>query len=209
MRVVVADDDRLTAHTLSDSLARYGLDPVAVTHTPGQALEQTITLRPDCLVIDLDFGPGPNGLDVATRARRILPLLGVVVITAFEDPRLQSPRQPDTPIGSVYLVKQQIENPEQVAVAARLAVELANNPSRSKESKRKLELSDTQAELLRLVALGFSNQAISQQLFQTPDSVKKSISRLAKKLEVDNSAEKNARVALTQRYLQLSGHFRA
>jgi len=82
-RVVVADDDRLTALTLTDSLARHGLLPVGVAHDAGQALASTLSLKPDALVVDLDFGPGPTGLDVAVKARRALPGPGVVMVTAY------------------------------------------------------------------------------------------------------------------------------
>jgi DNA-binding NarL/FixJ family response regulator len=209
LTVVVADDDRLTALTLGDSLSRYGLSLLAVLHTPGEALATTLELKPDVLVVDLDFGPGPNGIDVALKARARLPLVGVVIITAYEDPRLLAPGLPGAPPGAVYLVKQQIENPEQVAVAARLSVDLAMNPPRELAPRKRIDLTDPQVELLRLVALGLSNHAIAQQIFQSPDSVKKSISRLAKKLGVDHSSEKNVRVGLTHRYLQHSGHSRA
>jgi len=209
LTVVVADDDKLTALTLGDSLSRYGLRLLGVLHTPGDALVRTLELKPDVLVVDLDFGPGPNGIDVALKARARLPLVGVVIITAYEDPRLLAPGLPGAPPGAVYLVKQQIENPEQVAVAARLSVDLALDPPREPAPRKKIDLTDAQVELLRLVALGLSNTAIAEQVFQTPDSVKKSISRLAKKLGVDHSSEKNVRVGLTHRYLQHSGHSRA
>jgi len=207
--VVIADDDKLTALTLSDSLSRFGLTPLAVVHTPGEALATTLKLKPDVLVVDLDFGPGPNGIDVSSKARARIPLLGVVIITAYEDPRLLAPALQGTPPGAVYMVKQHIESPEQVAVAARLSVESAINPPRTQSPTKNIDLTDSQIELLRLVAWGLSNTAIAEQIFQTPDSVKKSISRLAKKLGVDHSSEKNVRVGLTRRYLQHSGHSRA
>lgn len=208
LTVVVADDDKLTALTLGDSLSRYGLTLLAVLHSPGEALAKTLELKPDVLVVDLDFGPGPNGIDVALKARVRQPMLGVVIVTAYEDPRLLAPGLPGAPLGAVYLVKQQIENPEQVAVAARLSVGLAINPPREPGSRKRINLTDPQVELLRLVALGLSNIAIAEQVFQTPDSIKKSISRLAKKLGVDHSSEKNVRVGLTHCYLQHSGHSR-
>ena len=209
LTVVIADDDKLTALTLSDSLSRFGLTPLAVLHTPGEALAATLKLKPDVLVIDLDFGPGPNGIDVALKARARIPRLGLVIVTAYEDPRLLAPALQGAPPGAVYMVKQHIESPEQVAVAARLSGEFAINPPRAQASTKNIGLTDSQIELLRLVALGLSNTAIAEQVFQTPDSVKKSISRFAKKLGVDNSSEKNVRVGLTRRYLQHSGHSRA
>jgi DNA-binding NarL/FixJ family response regulator len=206
-RVVVADDDRLTALTLTDSLARYGLLPVGVAHNAGQALANTLSLKPDALVVDLDFGPGPTGLDVAVKARRALPGLGVVMVTAYEDPRLLAPRLPAAPEGTIYLVKQQLAHPEQVAAAVRLAVGLALDPPKKKLTKL-VDLTDAQIELLRLVALGLSNQAIAAELTLTPETVKKSITRLAKRLGVDHTGDTNIRVGLTHRYLQYSGHSR-
>lgn len=206
--VVVADDDRLTALTLADSLTRYRLKPLAIVHSARDALGATTTLKPDVLVVDLDFGPGPNGIDVAVRARRALPMIGIVIVTAYEDPRLLAPDLPEAPSGSVYLVKQQIANPEQVAIAARNSIELVLNPPRKKQAKIGVSLTNSQVELLRLVAMGYSNHGIAEALTLSQDSVKKSITRLAKRLGVDHSSDSSLRVELTHRYLQLSGYTR-
>jgi DNA-binding NarL/FixJ family response regulator len=209
LTVVVADDDRLTALTLADSLSRHGLKVLATVHTASDAIAAVTTLRPDVLVVDLDFGPGPTGIDVAQKVRRVLPDLGLVIVTAYEDPRLLAPDLPDAPAGSLYLVKQQVANPEQVAMAAKLSLETATNPPKKDTFKKGVSLSNSQIELLRLVALGLTNQAIADNLSLTPDTVKKGITRLAKRVGVDHTSESNVRVALTKRYLQHSGYNRA
>jgi len=56
-----------------------------------------------------------------------------------------------------------------------------------------------------LVAQGLSNQAISEMLSLSPDSVAKSINRLAKKLGVSQSETRNVRVALSQKYFDYIG----
>jgi DNA-binding NarL/FixJ family response regulator len=206
--VVVADDDRLTALTLADSLSRYGLKTLATVHTARDAIAAVTELKPQVLVVDLDFGPGPNGIDVAVRVRQALPLIGIVIVTAYEDPRLLTPDLPEAPSGIIYLVKQQIVNPEQVAAAAKLSKQMAINPPKKSLLNKRVNLTDSQIELLRLVATGLSNQAIAEALVITPDTVKKSITRLAKRLGVDHSSDSNVRVGLTHRYLLLSGYSR-
>lgn len=209
LRVVVADDDRLTALSLADSLRLQGFHVEGVAHTAGNAIALVAEKQPDVLVVDLDFGPGPSGLDVAERARRTQPSLGVVMLSAYEDPRLLGPKLPRPPAGTIYLVKQKLEDPAEVANAARQAVAQAGMKASKSVHSKAVKLTDSQIELLRLIAAGLSNPAIAQSLNLTPESVKKSISRLSKKLGVDASSDSNLRVALTHRYLDFSGHNRA
>lgn len=97
LKFVLADDDRLTSTSLAVALGRYGLTPLAVVHTAGDAVSATADLAPDVLIVDLDFGPGPTGFDVAITVRRHNPLIGVVMVTAYVDSRLLSPTLPPPP----------------------------------------------------------------------------------------------------------------
>jgi DNA-binding NarL/FixJ family response regulator len=208
LTAVVADDDRLTALSLADSLGRHGITPLAVVHTAGEAITKTQELKPDVLVVDLDFGPGPTGLDVAVAVRLQLPKIGIAIVTAYEDPRLLAPNLPATPIGAVYVIKHQVDNPKQVADAARDSFRYSKAVGRIPQPKNRINLTDSQVELLRLVSMGLSNHAISQELFITPSAVEKAITRLATKLSVDRSQEANLRVGLTHRYLDHVGYTR-
>jgi DNA-binding NarL/FixJ family response regulator len=203
---VLADDDRLTALSLASALARFGMKPLGVAHTAGDAVSTTLSLEPEVLIVDLDFGPGPTGIDVAVRVRKELPGIGVVIVSAFEDPRLFAPSLPQTPDGTVYLVKQQLRTPEEVAIASKLARLQATAKRQKQGESSRIDLSDSQVELLRLVASGLSNHAIAQSLSVTPKAVEKSITRLADRMGADRSAEANLRVALTRRYLELVGY---
>jgi len=205
---VLADDDRLTAMSLAESLERHGLHVLAVAHSAGEAVTEVMAKRPEVVITDLDFGPGPTGIDVAIQARRVFPRIGVVIVTAYQDPRLLASSLPDAPPGTVYLVKQQLSSPAQVADAAREAVARAAKGGRSNGAMRRVSLSDSQAELLRLVAAGLSNQAIADALHVTTKAVEKALTRLADRLHIDRSAEANVRVALTNRYLEYVGHTR-
>lgn len=208
LSAVVADNDRLTAISLADSLRLHGIDSLAVVHSAGDAIDSALSLKPDVLVVDLDFGPGPTGLDVAAAVRRKLPRIGIVLVTSYEDPRLLAPNLPKTPTGALYVVKHKVESPSQIAYAARGSYRYSKVLGDAPKPKNRINLTDSQIELLRLVSMGFSNQAISRQLFITSSAVEKAITRLATKLDIDRSNEANLRVGLTQKYLDYVGYTR-
>ena len=131
------------------------------------------------------------------------------MITAYQDPRLLSPSLPAPPAGVVYLVKQRLQSPQQVAEACREAVAKATMGSRGLTPRRGVALTDQQIELLRLIAAGLSNHALAEALTITPKAVEKAVTRLADRIGVDRSSESNLRVALANRYREYLGHHRA
>lgn len=108
----------------------------------------------------------------------------------------------------MYLVKQQLRSPEQVAVAAREAVVQARKASRGGAVRRGIALTCQQIELLRLIASGLSNNALAEALTITPKAVEKAVSRLADRMGIDRTSEANLRVTLTNRYGEYLGRNR-
>ena len=208
LRVVVVDDHRLTAHGVSDSLRSRGIDVVTTEHSVADATEAVQRLRPDVIVSDLDMGPGPNGIDLALAMRKSHPGVGIVLLTAYEDPKLLSPQVREAPWGVVYLVKHHIADLSDLYDAVLLARDYASGAVKPPGPSMRFPLSTSQAALLRLLARGLSNQAIAEELSLTEDSVAKSVNRLAKRLDVDSSGGRNVRVGLTQRYFDMVGYQR-
>lgn len=205
LRVVLADDHRLTASALSESLRSHGVDVVAVVHSPSDALGAVRTHRPHVLVTDLDMGPGPSGIDLALRVKQVMARIGVVVLTAYEDPKLMAPHMPEVPSDVVYLVKHRVSEVSELLTAVRTAYQFATGEVRPSAKPTRFDLTVSQASLLRLVAQGLSNQAIAEELQLTPGSVTVGINRLAKKLGVSASDSRNVRGALSQRYFDYVG----
>jgi len=65
LRVVVADDHSLTLQGVSDSLLSHGISIVGRAQSAAEAVSLVKEHTPDALVTDLDFGPGPTGLEIA------------------------------------------------------------------------------------------------------------------------------------------------
>ena len=203
LRVVVADDHGLTLQGVSDSLVAHGISIVGRGRSAGEALALVKDHKPDALVTDLDFGPGPTGLDIAESLRANLPRLGIVVLSAYGDPRLHSESLTRVPAGVVYLIKQQVESTSTIADAISLSIDKAAKAERGVLPT--INLTSAQISVLRLVAKGLSNAAIAEELSVTEDSVSKTINRMLKRLGIEHSSEMNMRAALLQSYFDMIG----
>ena len=203
LRVVVADDHQLTLSGVADSLGVQGIEVVGRARSAPDAIALVLSLNPDALVSDLDFGPGPTGLDVAEHLRKQFPKLGIVVLSAYGDPRLHHTSLKEAPRGLVYLIKQQVTETSDIVEAVRTSILRAE--SAESGDLPKINLTPGQISVLRLIAQGFSNQAIASQLSVTEESVSKTINRMIKRLGITSGPSTNLRAALIQSFFDVVG----
>ena len=200
---MVADDHSLTLQGVSDSLSSRGISVVGRGKSAKDAVALVMKHKPDALVTDLDFGPGPTGLDIAENLRSALPTLGIVLLSAYGDPRLHSESLTQAPAGLVYLIKQQVGSTAQLAEAIESSLDKAAKAERGELPS--INLTPAQISVLRLVAKGLSNQAIADELSVTEDSVSKTINRMLKRLDIPQNSQVNPRAALLQSYFDMIG----
>jgi DNA-binding NarL/FixJ family response regulator len=203
LNVVVADDHSLTLQGVSDSLLSHGISVVGRGKTAAEAVALVKKLKPDALVTDLDFGPGPTGLDIAESLRASFPRLGIVILSAYGDPRLHSESLVSAPAGVVYLIKQQVESTAQLAEAITVSIDKATKAEVGELPS--INLTSGQIAVLRLVAKGLSNHAIAEELSVTEDSISKTINRMLKRLGIAQNSGVNSRAALLQSYFDMIG----
>ncbi len=204
-RVVIVDDHRLSAVALADSLGVRGIDVVAVEQNGSDGYRACVAHRPDALLVDFDLGLGPTGADLVKKVRSVQPRLGIVMFTAFEDPKLLSGAFPQLPKTAVYVVKQHVKEIDEIVTALDTAIGYSTNASRPPDSTHRFPLTQAQAQVLRLVAQGRSNQAIADELVLSLPAVASAIKRLARKFGITQASDTNLRVQLTQKYFDLVG----
>ncbi len=204
-RVVIVDDHRLSAGALADSLGVRGIEVVVVEHNGSAGYRACLTYRPDALLVDFDLGLGPTGADLAIKVREVQPRIGILMFTAYEDPKLLSGTFPSLPATVVYLVKQHVHAVDDVVLALGVAIESASTGKLPLERMHRFPLTQAQAQILRLVAKGMSNQAIAEELVVSVPTVASGIQRLAKKFGIGHGSETNVRVQLTQKYFDYVG----
>ncbi|CAB5071962.1 MAG: response regulator [Actinobacteria bacterium] len=206
--VLVVEDENFQRLVLSDSLAANGLNVVAGAANAQSAMKLFYLHRPDVVTLDIDLGEGPTGIDIAYAMREKDPKVAIVVLTVIPDPRLLRPNLRTVPPNVVYLEKSHIGAQEAILNGIQEAIEMSHNPGSKKslpsnEYQKKIPLTDTQIELMRLIALGLSNAEISKRRFTTVKSTENSISRLAKILRFEHDETTNQRVQIARTYFNL------
>ena len=209
LRVMVVEDDDFTRSTVVSALQIQGIDVICETGSVGPAMKLAHELRPDAVILDLDLGTGPTGIDLAIGLRRRYPKIGIVLLTTFEDPRLLHPKIPLPPTGTEYLVKKHVGEIELLYKALQKSiVNVAKATTPAIEKKVSPELSkvtDSQLETMRLIAKGLSNSEIAKHRNVSEKSIEQTISRLVANLDLPKGAENNQRVQISKLYFRLTG----
>ena len=200
--VLVVDDDDFTRTLVSTMVEAFGLDVVASASAVTEAMSLAHELQPDLAVVDLDLGEGPTGVDLAHGLRTLNANIALVMLTSYGHPTWMGQHR-EPPPGTRYVVKGEVKDRQILsdAISSALADPLANDAS----ARRGTPLSESQWEILRLVASGFSNVEIARRRSITDDAVNRAISRLTKQLDIDAGKEGNTRVLLAQAYNRITG----
>lgn len=202
-RVLIVDDHDFARMGLVSAVRLLGCEVVADVATAKEAIRAARFATPDVALLDLDLGEGPTGIDLAHALRRLYPAIGLVVISAYEDPRLLGAGQQALPDDVVYLVKQRLGSAGELGRAIRAAlrheaVPVALTPELA-------SLSAQQVEIMRLVAAGCSNAEIARQRSISEPAVAKAVARLIRHFGIQADASQNQRVLIAHLYQRLSG----
>jgi DNA-binding NarL/FixJ family response regulator len=209
LSALVVEDDDFTRLMIATALQSQGVNIIGQVADAPSALSLASELKPEVAILDLHLGSGPTGLDLSVELRRILPKIGIVILTSFEDPRLLNPNLPDPPRGSIYLNKKSVNDTQVLITALNSAADSStwNNPNASKIGLPGAvgDLTDVQLETLRLMAQGLSNAEIAKRRFVTEKSVETAIARLAKIMGVESDPSRNQRVHMAKVYFRALG----
>ena len=201
---MLVEDDAFTRTTMKAALQLQGIEIVHDTPSVASAMKVASVSKPDVAVLNLDLGTGPNGIDLAHGLRRLLPKIGIVLLTGFNDPRFLDPKIAKLPIGSRYIVKRDIHEIENLHSEILESISISAKPAPAPVKKLGESIPDAQLETLKLVALGLSNTEIAKARNVTEKSIEQAISRLIHHFGIEDS-QVNRRVELSRLYFQISG----
>jgi DNA-binding NarL/FixJ family response regulator len=201
--VVVVEDDSFMRSLLAEYLEKAGFQ-VSTAATAADAKRLIAAVDPDALVLDIDLGPGPSGLDLANSMSLNSNEVGTVFLTSFSDPRFAGHEMKAAHPRAAYLNKHMLED-SAVLVEALNAVLLERDITTFRHDRRLdrplANLSNPQVQVLRLIAEGKTNQQIADIRQRSLAATESLVTRTLDALGISTSASVNVRVAAAREFM--------
>ena len=212
IRLVLADDHRLFREGVASLLERVeDIELVGQVATGEDAVRLVTAVQPHIVLMDLQM-PGMGGIEATRAIAAAHPVVGVIVLTMFEDDEsvfaairagARGYVLKDADRGSLLRAIRAVASGEALlgqAVAQRVlqhfaaapasAAVLATRPDATEARPEALaELTARELEVLRLIARGVRNRQIAEQLVITEKTVANYVSTIYSKLQVADRVE--------------------
>ena len=212
MRVVLAEDLYLLRTGLERLLGEYGFEVIESVDNGPALLRALVDKRPDVAVVDIRLPPTftDEGLKAAMAARREVPGLPVLLLSAHVEQLYARELLADQAGAVGYLLKDRVFNDDQFTDAVRAVAsggtvmdpevvgKLLGRRARDEPVAR---LSAREREVLALMAEGRTNSAIAQRLSISDKAVGKHCTSIFAKLDLTPSDDDNRRVLAVLAYL--------
>lgn len=195
LRVVLADDHAIVRNGLRLLLEGDGnIEVVAEAGDADEASRRVLGHKPDVLVLDLNM-PGAPSLEVVPRLRETSPATAVVVLTMQSDPTYARAALQAGVQGYVLKESASAELLQAIRTAAgggtylspTLGARLAATPDTTGELPD--GLSDREADVLKLLAIGYTNAEIAERLHLSRRTIETHRSALQSKTGRSTRAE--------------------
>ena len=198
IRVLIADDHPVVRAGIVSMLNKQQDIRVVGETGDGKRVESlSAETRPDVLVLDVNM-PGLDAVSTTRQLKKLHPNLNVLVLTAYDDDAYVTGLLAAGATG--YLLKEEAVDTLVAAIRAvaggeswlsqRIAGRLARKAIARTEASTQVEpLTTREREVLRLLALGLSNDAIAEKLVITTRTVQNHVSNIYGKLGLASRAE--------------------
>lgn len=202
--VVVVEDEGFLRSLLADSIEQAGFE-VFTAANAADARRTISAVDPDAVVLDIDLGNGPTGFDIADTLRSKSEDTAIVFLTSMPDPRFVGREAKAVYKNAAYLNKNMLEDTDTLIAALEAALtdrDVSDYRHHEMEDRPLAKLSRTQIQVLQLLAEGKTNQQIADIRQRSYAATESAITRTLEALDIDSSAEINARVAAAREYMK-------
>jgi DNA-binding NarL/FixJ family response regulator len=202
--VLLVEDDVFSRSTLAAALLGANIEVKDQVAKASEAIRAVEKFSIDIAIIDLDLGPGANGIDIAIALRDINPRIGIIILTSYSDPRVANPNSLSLPKGSKFLTKSSLND---FGILIKMILELKSQPLSNKNGSKieRVGFSENQLSVLQGVAEGLTTKEIAARAGVSEKAIEGTITRLHSMLDLPKKPFLNPRVQLARAYFNLSG----
>jgi two-component system, NarL family, response regulator NreC len=197
IRVLIVDDHAVVRTGLRRVLdAEPDIETVAEAPDAERAVFEAIESKPDVVLLDVMM-PGKTGIEALPSILQAVPAAHVLVLSMQDDPRYV--REAFAAGASGYVLKEAADTEVVGAVRAVAAGEQYVHPAlgarlvaADAEARRRADadpLSEREREILRLLALGHTNQEIASMLYISVRTAETHRAHIMQKLRLSSRAE--------------------
>ncbi|WP_447985983.1 response regulator [Nitrospira sp. Nam74] len=185
-------DDREVVQRLRELLQQAQFNVVGESDTMASAVEHTIRLKPDTVVMDLRL-PDGAGIDVCRKIPALSPQTCVLVLTSFSDEEVMPAPLVGSAHGHLHKTIRRQALIDGVSAPARRSLDRSvtahavapRHPSESSVGKKKsTPLAPQESRVLALLADGKTNKEIGVALGLSDKTIKNYVSHIFQKLQI-------------------------
>ena len=193
------------ASLLAEALRVHGFDIRTAMDTL-DARRVITEFDPDAALIDISLGYGPSGLDLAHVLSKQRPDIALLILTKQADPRTSGGEAAVLPPHCGFLRKDRVRDTDYLL--QQIEAVLADRADRVRDDlnvENPLSaLTTRQVEVLRLIAMGYTNEFIAQYLGAGLSSVERWVMQIFRALGLDSRGRLNPRVEAVRIYIASS-----
>lgn len=205
-KLLVVEDEPMVAALLKEMLSHEGFE-MRTAQSANEAVQITEDFDPDIAILDINLGRGANGVDLAFILTKQNPGIAILLLTQHPDLRTAGFDEKDLPPGCGFLRKDAVISTKDILAA--LDTLVTNTPGEIRgdaDPDRPLgNLTQTQVEVLRMVAQGYTNQEIANRRNTSTRAVEQVLNAVFLTLGIDTEGGINPRVEAVRRFIAAAG----
>jgi DNA-binding NarL/FixJ family response regulator len=207
VKVLVVEDEPLVRALLTSLLEADGFQIKSASNA-AEARAVAKEFEPGVAILDIELGDGPSGIDLSQILRLQFPQIGLVFLTHIPEPRVVGVENRNIPKNAADLRKDRMAD----TGVLKAAIEAASRDRVGKQFRddktiqhQLTNVSRSQLDVLRMVAMGLSNHEIAAQRGTTVRAVEHLVKRAFTAAGVDADAPGNARVVAARQFITVAG----
>ena len=207
--VLIVEDEGLFRDMLKISLSSFtNLNVVGAVGSGNEAMQFAKESAPDVILMDIELGTEPNGIETGRLIRTENPKVGIVILSFHKDKEYISSLPPGEASGWSYLLKQSVGDTSALgrAIEGSASGFVVLDPEvvmglKPKQGSAIAALTPRQQEVLSLMAQGY-NSAIAEKLVLGSKSVENYINAIYQELNASQTDEVHPRVFAVLSYIR-------